>query len=312
MPSQTEVNDLLSRLARIPTRIAQATAGLTEAQMRQPSAEGEWSMIEVFEHVRATDDIIAGRVLPVLVRDQPPLPAYDERRWAEVTGYTQEHVEQPLETFGLRRAELVQVLRRVPLADWERAGIHEERGPMSLLAIVQRLVEHEEEHCTQLEALRAGIADLPAPVGPEATVTLREITQETLRAILNLKVAPHQRSFVASNAVSLAQAHFYSYAWYRAIYADETPVGFLMLADRPEVPEYFLWRLMLAAEHQGKGYGRRAIQLLIEYVKKRPNATELLVSYHPGEGGPRDFYHKLGFEETGRMEDDEVVLRLPL
>lgn len=207
MPSQTEVNDLLSRLARTPTRIAQATARLNESQLRQPAAGGEWSMIDVFEHVRATDDIIAGRVLPVLVRDQPQLLAYDERRWAEVTRYTQEHVEQPLETFGLRRAELVQALRRVSLADWERAGIHEERGPQSLLAIVQRLVEHEEEHCAQLEALRVGIADLPAPVGPEATVTLREITQETLRAILNLKVAPHQRSFVASNAVDRFISH---------------------------------------------------------------------------------------------------------
>ncbi len=312
MSSQTEVNDLLSRLARMPTRIAQATAGLTEEQMRQPPAEGEWSMIDVFAHVRATDDIIAGRVMPVLVRDQPNLLAYDERRWAEVTRYTQEHFEQPLEVFGLRRAELVHALRHISLADWERTGIHEERGPQSLLAIVQRVVEHEEEHCAQLEALRAGIADLPAPVGPEATVTLREITQETLQAILNLKVAPHQQPFVASNAVSLAQAHFYSFAWYRAIYADETPVGFMMLADQPEKPQYFLWRLMLAAEHQGKGYGRRAIELLVEYVKTRPNATELLVSYHPGEGGPRDFYHKLGFQETGRIEEDEVVLRLPL
>jgi diamine N-acetyltransferase len=312
MPTEAEINDLLARLARTPTRIARVMAGLQEVQIRQAPAAGEWAMVDIVEHVRAADDIIAGRVLPILVRDQPSLAVYDERRWAEVAGYTLEHVEQPLETFGLRRAELVQVLRRASLADWERVGIHEVRGPLTLAEMVRGLVEHEEEHCAQLEALRAGLGELPAQVGPEATVTLREVTRETVQAILNLKVAPQQRSFVASNAVSLAQAHFYDFAWFRAIYADEVPVGFVMLADQPEKSEYFLWRLMIAADQQGKGYGRRAVQLLIEYVKTRPNASELLVSYEPGEGGPGDFYYKLGFQDTGRVEEGEIVLRLPL
>lgn len=143
-------------------------------------------------------------------------------------------------------------------------------------------------------------------------VSLREITAETVREICALKVAPDQEEFVAPNAVSIAEAHFTPIAWFRAIYADETPVGFVMLADDSENHEYFLWRLMIADGQQGHGYGRQAIALLVDYVRARPGATELLVSYHPGEGSPRDFYRKLGFEETGRIEDGEVVLRLPL
>ena len=94
--------------------------------------------------------------------------------------------------------------------------------------------------------------------------------------------------------------------------ADETPVGFIMLYDNSEEPEYFLWRLMIAAPHQGLGYGRRAIEQLIAYVRTRPDARELLVSCGQGEGSPEPFYHKLGFTRNGRMEDDEVVLSLPL
>ena len=146
----------------------------------------------------------------------------------------------------------------------------------------------------------------------DATVSLREITQATLGPILNLKVAPEQEQFVANNAVSIAQAHFSDKAWFRAIYADDTPVGFVMLHDDPEKPEYFLWRLMVAAEHQGKGYGRRAVARLLDYVRTRPGAKELLVSYVPGDGCPEPFYRKLGFEPTGRVEGGEVVLRLPL
>jgi diamine N-acetyltransferase len=147
---------------------------------------------------------------------------------------------------------------------------------------------------------------------PGAEVTLREVTADTVRAICALEAAPEQRRFVASNAFSIAQAYFEPRAWFRAIYAGEEPVGFVMLHDDAEQHEYFLWRLMIAAGQQGKGYGRRAVEQLIAYVKTRPGAHELLVSYHPGEGGPREFYLTLGFEDTGVTEDDEVILRLPL
>jgi diamine N-acetyltransferase len=156
------------------------------------------------------------------------------------------------------------------------------------------------------------MSESDATPGPGATVTLREITKDTFGTILGLKVAPEQNIFVANNAFSIAQAHFEPKAWFRAIYADETPIGFIMLSDDDEKPEYFLWRLMLDARHQGKGYGRQAIARLVEYVRTRPNARELLVSYHPGDGSPRDFYLKLGFQETGQVEDGEIVLRLPL
>ena len=101
-------------------------------------------------------------------------------------------------------------------------------------------------------------------------------------------------------------------AWVRAIYAGETPVGFLMLADEPEEPEYFLWRFMIDQRYQGRGYGRRAIELLVDHVRARPGATELLVSYEQGEGGPELFYHRLGFEPTGEVIDGEMVARLVL
>jgi diamine N-acetyltransferase len=138
------------------------------------------------------------------------------------------------------------------------------------------------------------------PVAPERTGEVAE------------NVAPEQREYVAENAFSIAQAHFEPKAWFRAIYADETPIGFLMLSDDPDAPEYYLWRLMIDAMHQGMGFGQRAIALLVEYVRTRPDAQELLVSYHPGPHSPRDFYLKQGFRDTGRIEEGEVVLSLPL
>jgi len=149
--------------------------------------------------------------------------------------------------------------------------------------------------------------------GRDGAVSLREITKETLRPFLNMKVAESQSKMVAPNAVSIAQAHFEPCAWFRGIYADDAPVGFIMLYDNPDEPDYFLWRLMVAETYQGLGYGRQAVEQLIEYVKTRPNATELKVSHvkeMPGHPGP--FYEKLGFEYTGEEESNELVMRLAL
>lgn len=141
-------------------------------------------------------------------------------------------------------------------------------------------------------------------------VTLREITEKTVRTICRLSVTDAQQAFVAANAVSIAQAHFSPQAWFRAIYADETPVGFVMLREDPEKPQYFLWRMMIDSRYQGKQYGRLAMLLVIEHVKTRPGATQLLTSVVQEAGGPQRFYERLGFKLTGKHRQDEAIMRL--
>lgn len=145
-------------------------------------------------------------------------------------------------------------------------------------------------------------------------ISLRPITADTVGDVcqLSLSLKPPQNRAVAHNAFSIAQAHFSDTAWFRAIYDDDTPVGFLMLDDQPGKLEYFLWRLMIAAEHQGKGYGKAAVDRLVEYVKTRPGADQLLVSCIEGEGSPLGFYESIGFIKTGRKHGDEIELALDL
>ena len=142
------------------------------------------------------------------------------------------------------------------------------------------------------------------------TVSLRPITADNVHAILKLSVAPSQEKFVAPNAYSLAEALFEPKAWYCAVYAGETPVGFMMMEEDPEQGKYYLWRFLIGAEHQGKGYGYQAMQLLIERVKQLPKATEMTLSYVPDEHSPQPFYQKLGFVDTGEADDDELIMRL--
>ncbi len=138
--------------------------------------------------------------------------------------------------------------------------------------------------------------------------------------ILQLNVKPEQKNLVAPNAVSIAQAYFYKDAWFRAIYADNKPIGFVMISDTSlkhksnpnHQPSYSLWRFMIDGKYQGNGYGKEAMNLIIDHVKSRPNAKELFLSHSKKDGHAGEFYKKCGFEYTGSEIGDEAVMRLEL
>jgi diamine N-acetyltransferase len=144
----------------------------------------------------------------------------------------------------------------------------------------------------------------------DANVSLRRITAKSVWIICNLSVSDSQKRFVAPNAVSIAQAHFCRNAWFRAIYAGETPVGFAMLYENPKRGTYALWRFMIDAKYQGRGYGSKALDLVIKRVRKKPKAKALTLSVVRAEGSPEVFYKMFGFDFTGKIEDGEHVMKL--
>jgi len=154
-----------------------------------------------------------------------------------------------------------------------------------------------------------------------ARLSLVEITPANRAAVEALRVTPAQDAFVAGVAESLVEAAETPGAcpWYRAVYAGETPVGFVMISDDipPERTEYrgpyFLWRLLIDARGQGRGYGRSALDLVVAYVRTRPDADRLWTSVVPGDdSSPLGFYLGYGFVLTGDVDDGEPVLELSL
>jgi diamine N-acetyltransferase len=149
-------------------------------------------------------------------------------------------------------------------------------------------------------------------------VTLRPIDDANREQVLALRVTPEQEQFVESVDQSFRDAadHPEHNPMMRAIYADDRPVGFLMLADPAREDDgsetYFLWRLMIDASHQRRGLGAAAMKELIAYVRARPGATRLVTSAVPGDGSPHDFYVRCGFRPTGEVDHGEDVLELSL
>jgi diamine N-acetyltransferase len=145
-------------------------------------------------------------------------------------------------------------------------------------------------------------------------VSLRPITEGNRVAVEALAVAPDQRRFVSGVRESLLEAaeHPGAQALSWAIYADEEPVGFVMIADEVAHPDYvphFLWKLLIDERRQRRGFGTAALDLIVEYFRGR-DVGAMWTSTGQGEGSPLAFYERYGFERTGDLHGDEIMLRL--
>ena len=144
-------------------------------------------------------------------------------------------------------------------------------------------------------------------------ILLQEITQETWEHCVSLKVRSDQQHFIASNVYSLAQSKYVPGLIPLAVYDGETMVGFVMYNQQPFEPgKYFIYRVMIGADFQGKGYGRATMRALIERMKALPNCQEIVLSYEPENTVAEQLYESLGFRKTSEIIEGEVVSSLKL
>ena len=146
---------------------------------------------------------------------------------------------------------------------------------------------------------------------------LEKITWDNCDAIMNLHVAKEQRDFVASNKDSFVDGFVRiidegKKVFPFGIYLGKKPVGFIMITydvgeDNGEEPSaewflrnsYFLWRFMIDRRYQGKGYGRKAMELALDFIRTFPagEAKYCWLSYEPKNEVARKLYASFGFEE---------------
>ncbi|CAK7287678.1 GNAT family N-acetyltransferase [Streptomyces sp. RM1] len=143
---------------------------------------------------------------------------------------------------------------------------------------------------------------------------LEEITPRNVEAAFGIRVRPDQRHAVEPVERSLAEAYVHpaGVAWPRLILDGSRPVGFLMAFlgidwyGDGSVRRSGLWRLNIAAEEQGRGYGRFAVAAVGAEIRRR-GGSDLYVTWHPGPDGPEEFYLRLGFRKTGETSGGQVV-----
>lgn len=142
-------------------------------------------------------------------------------------------------------------------------------------------------------------------------VELRKVTKENFEEVIRLSVAENQALFVASNVYSLAQAGIYhETAFPFAVYADDSLVGFIMMGYYEKERQYTLWRFMIDIKYQGKGYGKAALKLAVNYMVNNFEVKELGTGVHCENFVAQNLYKSIGFKETGKIDGDQIGMKL--
>jgi diamine N-acetyltransferase len=140
--------------------------------------------------------------------------------------------------------------------------------------------------------------------------SLVELTPENLPAVVGFPLRPGQERYVAPVVESVAEAYVNPTAWPRAIVDGDAVVGFVMANFDPdhEIDAFRcgIWRLNVAADHQGRGVGRFAVDEVAQEARAR-GWDRMTVLWARGADGPEGFYLRCGFEPTGEVLFDQVV-----
>lgn len=123
-----------------------------------------------------------------------------------------------------------------------------------------------------------------------------------------LAVAPDQKQFVASNADFIAEAQMADYCTPLGIHADGELVGFAMYALDPDDGDYWLYRLMIDAKHQGRGHGAEALKQILTLMAKLPGCAQVVLGVEPDNAVAGRLYRHLGFRDTGEVIGGENVM----
>jgi diamine N-acetyltransferase len=126
-------------------------------------------------------------------------------------------------------------------------------------------------------------------------VRFEELSLDNWEAVADLVVAPGQENFVAPNIKTIAETQWYPWTHRRVIYAGQTVVGFAVYGRMSDDRDMWLHRFMIAADHQGKGYGRAALRELIAEWRTMPNVPLVKLSYEPNNKVAEDLYVSEGF-----------------
>lgn len=137
-----------------PTLVTRAIEGLEAGLLNRPGREG-WSVRDVVVHLADAELVGALRFRMILAGEKPALPVYDPDTWKRRLHYLWRSPEASLSLFQQTRFASAEMLRQCSASDWERVGVHPERGEVTLGELLTQYAGHAPEHVAQILVLRA-------------------------------------------------------------------------------------------------------------------------------------------------------------
>ena len=151
----SDITDLLERFRRGAELVAVSITGAAGSEVDFVPEPGKWSIRQIVAHLADAEIVATMRLRQIIAENNPKLEAFDQDAWTRNLDYARRKPSQSLETFRRIRGENYELLKELPESAFERAGLHSERGRVTLQQFLQGYAEHAESHAAQLRARRA-------------------------------------------------------------------------------------------------------------------------------------------------------------
>ncbi|MBK8430534.1 MAG: DinB family protein [Chloroflexi bacterium] len=137
----------LQLLAHLLANVSQETA----VTLRDPNdGDKGWTTLEVVCHLRDFDEFFRLRAMMMREQDNPALPAYDHEAIAIERRYNEQNLTAVFTDFQAKRAQFIAFFKNLTDEEWERPGIHPERGHFTMTDALMQIMTHDCVHMEQI------------------------------------------------------------------------------------------------------------------------------------------------------------------
>lgn len=152
--SQTNRSSLIQRLEEFPASLAGVVEDLQPHQLDVPYGEGKWTIRQVVHHIADAHLNAFLRFKLILTEEKPMLKPYRQDDWASLPDSLEIPLQPSLLILEGLHCRWAHLLRRLPAEDWQRQGVHLERGLMSAEELIILIANHGEKHLASVTRLK--------------------------------------------------------------------------------------------------------------------------------------------------------------
>jgi hypothetical protein len=149
--------DPLSVMEAAVADLRAAFDGLDDATIRLPEAPGKWSILDVVRHLADSEVAFGWRLRQVIAQDRPTITGFDQDAWGARLGAAYPDVQAAIQQIAVLREGHLRLLGSLPETDWERVGLHAERGPESIRLMAKLYAGHDMVHLKQIARIREAL-----------------------------------------------------------------------------------------------------------------------------------------------------------
>ena len=151
--SYIEGKDPLEVQRKTPELLADLVVSVPEKKLHERPAPDKWSVGELLAHFADAEIVSTWRYRQMIEQDGCPLPGYDQELWHNLGDYASRRPEESLMLFRLLREANLRMFEQLTPDQWQRHGMHSERGKMTVRDLVVQIAGHDLNHLKQIRKI---------------------------------------------------------------------------------------------------------------------------------------------------------------